>query len=128
MIEKVRQPFNLNSLAIEAALAALEDHAFVQRSLKNNQEAMRFWETGLNKLGIPFWKSQGNFILVDVQAGLGKSGGEIYLECLKKGIIFRPVTNYGLPHALRISLGTPSENEAAFEILAEQKGIAGSES
>ena len=116
-LDKVRQPFNLNALALAGAEAALGDRAFVARSVKTVNQGMKFWERQLERLGIPFWKSQGNFILVDVARGLGRLGGEVYLDCLRKGVIFRPVANYGLHHALRISIGTAKENRVAAKVL-----------
>jgi histidinol-phosphate aminotransferase len=125
MIEKVRQPFNLNSLALSAAEAALGDRAFVARARKLNQQGLKFWEATLTRLGIPYWPSQGNFILCDVSRGLGKRGGDVYLSCLKKGVIFRPVANYGLMNALRISMGTMEENRIAARALATELPGAG---
>lgn len=116
-VEKVRQPFNLNSIALAAAEAALSDHAFVRRSRKVNDEGMVFWKNALNQMGIPFWPSQGNFLLADVSEGLGKRGGDVYESCLRRGVIFRPVANYGLMNALRISIGTPAENRLALKAL-----------
>lgn len=116
-VEKVRQPFNTNSVSLAAAEAALKDTAFVARARKLNTEGMKFWTRGLDSLGIPHWPSQGNFVLADVQGGLGQSGPEVYAACLQQGVIFRPVANYGLPSALRISLGTMTENRLAFAAL-----------
>lgn len=118
--EKVRQPFNLNSLALAGAEAALSDQAFVRRARKENQQGMKFWQSKLKAWGVPFWGSQGNFLLIDAQAGFGKSGGEIYQGCLRRGVIFRPVANYGLPHALRISIGTQAENRFAAQALEQE--------
>jgi histidinol-phosphate aminotransferase len=72
-------------------------------------------------MGIPFWKSQGNFVLADVGKGLGKTGNEVYASCLKRGVIFRPVANYGLTQALRITVGTPAENKLAIRALELEK-------
>lgn len=116
-LEKVRQPFNINAPALAAAEAALKDKAFVSKARKLNAQGLKFWEKELKKLGIPFWKSQGNFVLVDVQKGLGRTGVEVYQNCLRRGVIFRPVANYGLPGAMRISVGTPAENKAALKAL-----------
>ena len=116
-LEKVRQPFNLNSLALAGAGAALSDRIFIRESRQINVKGMKFWEKQLENAGIPYWKSQGNFILVDVQKGLGKSGPEVYQDCLTRGVIFRPIANYGFTNALRISIGTPGENERAVEVL-----------
>ena len=120
-LEKVRMPFNLNSLALVAAEAALGDTVFIRKSVKLNQQGMKFWEKGLEKLGVPFWASQGNFILANVALGLGKPGGEVYQACLRQGVIFRPVANYGLLHALRISIGTMEENRFALKALEKVK-------
>jgi histidinol-phosphate aminotransferase len=122
-LEKVRQPFNLNLLALAGATAALSDQAFVKRAREVNKQGMKFWEKALEEMGIPYWKSQGNFILADVNRGLGKSGGEVYQACLRRGVIFRPVANYGLLHALRISIGTPAENKLAVQALRAEKTV-----
>jgi histidinol-phosphate aminotransferase len=116
-LEKVRQPFNLNSIALTGAVAALSDQAFVKKARAVNTQGMKFWEKELKAMGIPFWKSQGNFILADVQKATGMSGAEAYAACLRKGVIFRPVTNYGLAHVLRISIGTAAENRVGARAL-----------
>jgi histidinol-phosphate aminotransferase len=116
-VEKIRQPFNMNAMGLVAAEAALGDTAFVQRARRANEAGMRLWERALAKMKIPFWPSQGNFVLADVSAALGKRGGDVYLSCLRRGVIFRPVANYGLTHALRISVGTASENRAGIRAL-----------
>jgi histidinol-phosphate aminotransferase len=120
-MDKVRQPFNVNSLGLVGAEAALGDQAFVKRARKLNSEGMKYWEKGLNELEIPFWKSQGNFLLIDVAKGLGRLGGEIYFDCLKLGVIFRPVANYGLHQALRVSIGTTEENKIGLKALQTLK-------
>ena len=117
VLDKVRQPFNLNSLALVAAEAALKDESFVKRAVKANLTGMKFWEKTLNSWKVPFWKSQGNFILFDAAKGFGMGGVELNLECLKKGVILRPVANYGLHHALRLSIGTSAENLFAAKVL-----------
>jgi histidinol-phosphate aminotransferase len=118
-MEKVRQPFNLNSLALAAAEAALGDRAFVARARKTNLEGMRFWSKELRKLGVPFWPSQGNFLLINAKEGLGLEAAQVYQESLKRGVILRPVANYGLHDALRISVGTMAENRAALKVLRQ---------
>lgn len=123
-VEKIRQPFNMNALALAAAAAALGDKAFVQKSVKINNIGMKFWEKNLGRMAIPYWKSQGNFLLIDVSRGLGKCGSEAYLSCLKRGVIFRPVANYGLAHALRVSIGTPEENRLAVKALEAEIPLA----
>lgn len=119
ILERVRQPFNVNLLGMQAAEAALQDQAFVVRAKKVNQTGLRLWEKSLKRWSIPYWPSQGNFVLVDVQEGLGVSGLHIYHECLKKGLILRPVANYGFNGYLRITVGTATENEFAIRVLEQ---------
>ncbi len=119
-VEKTRQPFNLNACALAAATEALKDTAFVKKSKKANDAGMKLWTTALKKMGIPYWPSQGNFLLIDTSSGLGKRGGDVYENCLRRGVIFRPVSNYGLMHALRISIGTKAENLIAIRALAAE--------
>lgn len=120
MMEKVRQPFNGNSLALAGAEAALKDQAFVRKSKKLNEQGLRYWQAQLGRMGIPYWLSQGNFILADVGTGLGRDGASVYQACLRRGVIFRPVANYGIPGAIRISVGTPEENEKGARALAQE--------
>jgi len=119
LTQLVRQPFNANTLGLAAATAALKDKAFVQRAVKLNFSEMKRWEKWCEKYDVPFLKSQGNFLLVDVTSGFGKSGDEVFQSCLKRGVIFRPVTNYGLPRHLRITVGKPEENTLAMKVLSE---------
>lgn len=120
--ERIRMPFNLSAPALAAAEAALSDKAHVRRALRENQAGMTFWKKELERLSIPYWPSQGNFLLVNTRQGIGKSGVEVFQECLKLGVIFRPVANYGLHDALRISIGTMAENRFAVRALEKIKG------
>jgi histidinol-phosphate aminotransferase len=119
-VEKIRQPFNLNSPALAAAVESLKDVAHQRRSKRVNDAGMKLWTKALLRMGIPYWPSQGNFLLIDCSKGLGKRGGDVYENCLRRGVIFRPVSNYGLMHALRISIGTKAENLIAIRALAEE--------
>ena len=116
-VDKVREPFNLNSLGLAAAEAALLDRAFVSKAKRANAQGMAYWKKFLKKMSVPFWESQGNFLLIDAKTGFGRSGGELFEACLAEGVIFRPVTNYGLPDCLRISIGTQAENVFASRAL-----------
>jgi len=113
VINRVRQPFNVNSIALVAATAALDDMEFVAKSYAENRAGMRQIEEGANALGLDWIPSYGNFITVRV----GKAG-EVFKRLLKRGVIVRPVANYGLPEHLRISIGTPEENERLLTALA----------
>ncbi len=120
--ERIRMPFNLTAPGLAAAEAALLDKAHVRRAIRENQKGMKFWTRELARLSIPFAPSQGNFLLVNVRQGLGLSGVEVFQSCLKQGVIFRPVANYGLHDHLRISIGTEAENRFAVRALEKVRG------
>jgi len=107
VMNRVRQPFNVNSVALAAAAAALDDMEFVARSYAENLQGMRQIEEGAARLGLDYIPSFGNFITVRV----GKAP-EVYKRLLKRGVIVRPVGGgYGLPEHLRVTVGTAQENE-----------------
>jgi histidinol-phosphate aminotransferase len=106
-LNRVRQPFNVDSLALVAAVAALGDDDYLERSRRENAAGLAAMETGFRRLGLDFIPSVGNFITVH----LGKPAAPLYQALLRKGVIVRPVANYGMPDSLRISIGTASENE-----------------
>jgi histidinol-phosphate aminotransferase len=114
VMNRVRQPFNVNSLALVAATAALDDMEFVARSYAENLQGMRQIEEAAHKLGLDFIPSFGNFITLRV----GRAA-EVYKRLLKRGVIVRPVGGgYGLPEHLRITIGTAPENEKFLAALA----------
>ena len=119
LLNRVRQPFNVNSLALAAACAALKDDAFVEASYRNNTDGMRQLEQGLNALGLLFIPSFANFICFAIPREGGKSmGGVVFERLLRAGVIVRPVVGYELPDHLRVTIGTPEENEAFLRVLA----------
>ncbi|MBI5774768.1 MAG: histidinol-phosphate transaminase [Verrucomicrobia bacterium] len=105
-LEKVRQPFNINALAQAAALAALDDTEHLRRTRENNTAGLRFFENEFRALKLEFVPSAANFILVRVG-----DGQRVFNELQKLGVITRPMASYQLPEWLRISIGTPKENE-----------------
>ncbi len=113
-LEKVRQPFNLNSLAQAGALAALDDEAHLSKTRANNRQGLDFFHNAFAKLGLPFIRSSANFVLVQVG-----DGAAVFRELQRKGIITRPMGSYGLSEWLRISVGTPAENVRCLEALRE---------
>lgn len=113
LLNRVRQPFNSNSLAQAAALAALNDQAHVQQVVDLNRKGLAQLEAGFRRLGLEWIPSVGNFVTVDV----GRPASEVDLALLKLGVITRPVENYGLPRRLRISVGRPEENERCLQAL-----------
>jgi histidinol-phosphate aminotransferase len=104
-LEKIRQPFNINSVAQAAALAALDDDEHVARTRANNQRGLRFFEQGFRRLGLKFVPSAANFILVCMG-----DGQRAFKELQKLGVIVRPMGGYDLPEWIRISIGTATEN------------------
>jgi len=113
VMNRVRQPFNVNSIALAAAAAALDDMEFVARSYAVNLSGMRQLEEGVRGLGLDYIPSYGNFLAVHV----GK-GAEIFKRLLRRGVIVRPVGGYGLPEYLRVTVGTAAENERFLAALA----------
>jgi len=109
LLNRIRQPFNVNSLAQAAAIAALQDTQFLQRGYDLNRAGYTQLTTAFTELNLPFLPSAGNFVLVKVGEDEG-AGARVNLALVKRGIIVRPVGNYGLPQWLRISIGLPEEN------------------
>ena len=112
MMQRVRQPFNVNAPAQWAALAALDDSDHVQRSLAVNREGLDFLGREFEKLGLEFVPSHGNFILVRV----GK-GQEVFQQLLSRGIIVRPMGGYQFPEHVRVTVGTMDENRKLIATL-----------
>lgn len=113
MIERSRQPFNVSSLGLIGALAALDDEAHVKKSLELNSTSKAEIEKMLASFGFKTYQSQGNFVLVDMK----RPSKDLYVEFLKRGVIIRPVANYGLPTHFRVSAGLPTENAKFFAAL-----------
>jgi histidinol-phosphate aminotransferase len=115
ILNRVRQPFNVNSYALAAAAAALHDQDFVLRSRELNAHGMQQIEAGLTALGLVFIPSRGNFIAFDVK----QPGLPVFQRLLQQGVIVRPVTSYGMPNHLRVSIGLPEENERFLAALKQ---------
>ena len=113
LMNRVRQPFNVNSLAQAAAIAALKDTDFLAKSFTVNREGKAQLQQGFAKLGLTFVPSYANFVLVKVG-----DAARVNLELLKRGVIVRPVAGDGLPEWLRVSIGLPHENQKFLEALA----------
>ncbi len=113
LLNRVRQPFNVNALAQVAGLAALGDTAHVAESVRVNREGLRQVEAGLRERGLGCIPSVGNFLTFDVR----EAPGPVYERLLRQGVIVRPVANYGLTTHLRVTIGTPSENGRFLQAL-----------
>jgi histidinol-phosphate aminotransferase len=115
ILNRVRQPFNNNSLALVAAEAALADTEHLQNTLANNTAGMQLLTDGFKSLGLAWIPSAGNFVAVELR----QAGQPIYEDLLRKGVIVRPVGVYELPNHLRISIGTAAENARFLQALSE---------
>jgi histidinol-phosphate aminotransferase len=118
VLNRVRQPFNVNSLALAAACAALDDADYLAKSRQLNDAGMAQLEAGLCELGLSWIPSKGNFIAVD----FGRDTAAINQALLREGVIVRPVAGYGMPNFLRVSIGLPAENARFLEALAKVLG------
>jgi histidinol-phosphate aminotransferase len=112
LLNRVRQPFNVNSLAQAAAIAALNDKDFLAKSFAVNRDGKKQLQQGFEKLALQFVPSYANFVLVKVG-----DAARINLELLKRGVIVRPVAGDGLPEWLRVSIGLPHENQMFLDAL-----------
>jgi histidinol-phosphate aminotransferase len=113
MLERVRQPFNVNSLAQAGATAALDDKEFVQHSLSVTREGLSYLYGQFEEMGLSYVPSQTNFVLLDVE----KPSNEVYQAMLREGVIVRPMASYGMITHERITVGTPAENERFIKAL-----------
>jgi len=111
-LEKVRQPFNTNALVQAGAIAALGDTEHIQRTRQNNAAGLRFYEEGFRRLHLEWVPSSANFILVRVG-----DGSRICSALQEQGVIVRPMGGYALPEWIRISIGTPAENQRCLAVL-----------
>ena len=106
LMNRIRQPFNVNNLALAAAVAALDDHAFLAESFELNRRGMEQIVAGLKRLGLEHIPSHGNFVTFAVA-----DGATVNQKLLRQGVIVRPIGGYGLPNHLRVTIGLPEENE-----------------
>lgn len=122
LLNRIRQPFNVNSLAQAAALAALEDDSHVLECLRMIEAGRHFLYEEITAMGLKYTPSRANFILVDV----GRSASDVFHWLLKEGVIVRPMTSFGMESALRVTIGTPEENrrfvKALKKVLAGARG------
>ncbi|NMO21425.1 histidinol-phosphate transaminase [Pyxidicoccus fallax] len=114
-IHRTRMPFNLTVVAQAGGMAALEDAEHVRRTRDTNRQGLRYFGEELPKLGATLTHSHANFVFADFH----RSGVELYDLLLRKGVIVRPFANQGFPTCLRISVGTPAENERCVKALRE---------
>lgn len=121
ILNRVRQPFNVNSIALAAAEAVLDDEDYLQRSRETNTAGLKQLESAFEKMGLRYIPSAGNFVAVEV----GPQAMGVYQALLAHGVIVRPVAGYGMPNHLRVSVGLPAQNEHFVEALAKALAAAG---
>ncbi len=113
LMNRIRQPFNVNSLAQAAALAALEDEGHVLECVRMIEAGKHFLYDEFKTMGIKYVPARANFVLVDV----GRNAADIYHKLLHQGVIVRPMTSFGMETALRVTIGTPEENRKLVKAL-----------
>ncbi|KMK51744.1 aspartate aminotransferase [[Actinobacillus] muris] len=120
LLNRVRQPFNCNSLALAAAVAVIQDEQFIAAVAENNRREMQRYEAFCQQHQLSYIPSMGNFITID----FNRPAQPIYDALLREGIIVRPIAGYGMPNHLRISIGLPAENERCFAALHRVLGLS----
>ena len=104
---KAKMPFNVSRLAQVGAAAALSDKEFLDKTYKNNSEGKKYLYGELDKLGMDYKKTEANFVFINIK----KPADEVFLKMMAEGVIVRPLTSFGLPQAIRVSIGTGEQNE-----------------
>lgn len=120
ILQKARQPFNANSMAQAAALAAMNDTEHVAKTMQTNREGLAYYEQAFAARGLEHVPSAANFVLVKVG-----DGDDLFAKMLRKGVIVRAMSGYKLPEWVRISIGTMPENERCIEVLDEVLALRG---
>ena len=124
LLNRVRQPFNVNAIAQAAAVAALDDHEFAEKTARENRAGLVQLEQGCAELGLDVVRSAANFMLVKVggaSARPGRDGVTVFEALQQRGVIVRPVKSYGLPEWIRVTVGTREQNE---RLLSELRTLA----
>ncbi|WP_461516139.1 histidinol-phosphate transaminase [Porticoccus sp.] len=115
ILNRLRQPFNVNSLALAAAQAVLDDSDYLRKSIECNRQGYEQLTAGFEQLGLSYIPSAGNFVAVQIPGNVPA----LYQALLHRGIIVRPIALYGMPDHLRISIGLPEENQRFLDTVAQ---------
>lgn len=115
IFNRVRKPFNVNDLAQVAALAGLQDHEFIEATRQMTWKGLDYFYQNLEQLGLPYTRSEANFVMFDTL----RDARLVNEALLKRGVIMRPLLNYGFKTQLRLSVGIPEENQMAMKALSE---------
>lgn len=115
LVNRVRTPFNINELAQVAAVAAIDDYDFIKASCQVTWAGLDYFYAELKKMGLPYIESQGNFVMFDTLRDVK----EVDVALLRRGVILRPLLNYGFKTQMRLSVGLELENQFAIKALGE---------
>jgi histidinol-phosphate aminotransferase len=115
ILHRIRQPFNTSLLAQAGAVAALEDEAFLNKTVQTVHEGLDYLYAELKRLGIRYFPTQANFFLIDA----GRNADNVFEDMLKKGVIVRSMISYGYPEYIRVNTGVPAENKRLIETLEQ---------
>ncbi|MXN65097.1 histidinol-phosphate transaminase [Stappia sp. GBMRC 2046] len=121
-LNRIRGPFNVNSAAMAAGIAAMEDRAFVEHAVEHNEKWLPWVTREIEGLGLKVTPSVGNFILIHFPEGVGQTAADADLYLSARGCVLRQVSAYGLPNALRMSIGTEEANRDVIATLKEFMG------
>ena len=113
LLNRVRHPFNVNTISLLAATAALDDEEHLQKCVDMNTKGIKFWRAACQYRGLDYIPTVGNFVTIDFE----KDAMPIYEGLLREAVIVRPIANYGLPNHLRISISTPEDNQRCLDAL-----------
>ena len=123
-LNRVRNPFNVNTPAMKAGIAAIEDAAHVQKSIAHNAQWLAWLTQEIGKLGLKVTPSVANFVLILFPETKGRTAAEADAFLTKRGLILRRVSGYGLPNALRMTVGTEEANHLVVQALKDFLGKA----
>ena len=115
LLNRVRQPFNVNSIALQSAEIALGDQEHIEQTIQFNRDGMDQLVAGLDSMGVHFIPSSANFISIDLE----QTAMPVYEQLLREGIIVRPIASYGMPNHLRVTIGLEQENDRFLTALAK---------
>lgn len=123
VLNRVRQPFNVDTVALAAATAVLGDEDYLKRSREVNAAGLKQLCDGFDRMGLDYIPPAGNFVAVEV----GLQAQSVYHSLLEHGVIVRPIEGYGMPEHLRVSVGLEAQNEHFLDVLAEALSAGGEE-
>ena len=118
LMNRVRQPFNVNSMSLAAALVALDDQTYINETVRLNAEGLTFLTQACDQMGVNYIASVGNFLTID----MGGDASAAYEALLREGVIVRPIGVYGMPNHLRVTVGLPDENARFVDALRKVLG------